>query len=649
MQETADNFLEGLSVALVHPYLSTHPQVLCAAARVCKDWRQAVLQCNARNIMVQLHVEDQLPQLNSFLQWLARHSGLLAGLSLYTCVDELPLNWQLVAAQQLLQQGLHAAATQLQTAGSSPAAAPVPAAAAMAAITAASVQDMHPAPLIAAAAAAADAAAEGSTIQADATNAEAEAGSPEAGQLQPRQGLHLRSFSSNLPTAVDILAALHLDSLTHLQLNLEAAKTNSAALADAFARLKNLQKLRLHNMRRGRLGIAFPALAQLGQLTSLEFSGDWPVDPESAGFPGSPAGLAKRTAAALQQLLSQALPLQELRLGFEGYFQLPLLDTSHLTKLTLLSTGRCQVPAQSVLPAQVQWLEFSSWLTADSLAPVTRLQLKQLKHLSLTNHSTQLQPLLQLAQLPALQHLALQYESAPFYYHLLTVGATAAATASAWAVLPQLQQLNLRLHLPSEAEWTAILAGIAAATSLTKLELKVCHAASVAPQWAVNVSACPSFTSLPALQDLTLRYGGWFCVGMQLAPADAQALTLLTNLTRLDFTDAGQGVGAAAATALACSLTQLRHLCLGQCHLKLGSEGMACLEAIARLTQLTYLNSMDNSHLTQEGLMLLMKLPYLQPENFKHGFWLEMLVHGSASTWEDVMSEEQEQDDEGQQ
>jgi hypothetical protein len=78
LQETAatGNLLQGLSAALQHPHLSTHPQVLCSAAGVCKDWRQAVQQCSACNTAVMVDATMPLPQLHSFAQWLARHTGL---------------------------------------------------------------------------------------------------------------------------------------------------------------------------------------------------------------------------------------------------------------------------------------------------------------------------------------------------------------------------------------------------------------------------------------------------------------------------------------------------------------------------------------------------------------------------------------------
>jgi hypothetical protein len=65
-------------------------------------------------------------------------------------------------------------------------------------------------------------------------------------------------------------------------------------------------------------------------------------------------------------------------------------------------------------------------------------------------------------------------------------------------------------------------------------------------------------------------------------------------------------MGAAAAMALADSLTQLQHLGLWDCELQLGSvEGMVCLQAIGRLSQLTSLDLTNNPGLPQQGWMQL--------------------------------------------
>jgi hypothetical protein len=331
--------------------------------------------------------------------------------------------------------------------------------------------------------------------------------------------------------------------------------------------------------------------------------------------------LASPLSEALQQLLAQPLPLKSLQLPrFNGYwsYRLPALNLALLTKLTELNMGSWQVAEASVLPAQLQQLQFSSWAGADSMAPLTRLEPKQLQHLRLRVDFEQPQLLLQLAQLPALKHLALQYDGC-------CEGHPAAATASAWALLPQLHELEIAHYFPpSQPQWEAILAGAAAATGLTKLvldarmvnfaldEAMLNSEDGIEEAWATEVAACAGLNKLTCLQDLTVGgHHGFFKVNM--VRGDALALTALTGLTRLVLFRAAHGVGTTVATALALNLKQLQSLDLGYCCLQLGSaEGSTCLEAVGCLTKLTQLSLSGCEGLTQHGLMQLTGLSRLQ-------------------------------------
>jgi hypothetical protein len=209
-----------------------------------------------------------------------------------------------------------------------------------------------------------------------------------------------------------------------------------------------------------------------------------------------------------------------------------------LTELTELRTGRCELAEATVLPVQLQRLHFHSWDGAHSLAPLTRLELQQLQHLSLRVDFEQPQPLLQLAQLPALTHLALQYDE-------WCDGHAAAATASAWPLLPQLRELDIAKELwSSQPDWEAIVAGVAAAAGLTKLVLdaRMCSDELQAEfingsddyidqMWASQVAACASLAKLTCLQDLMV-YGIDSLFMFNLSRGDALALTALTDLTR---------------------------------------------------------------------------------------------------------------------
>uniref|UniRef100_A0A383VKY4 Uncharacterized protein n=1 Tax=Tetradesmus obliquus TaxID=3088 RepID=A0A383VKY4_TETOB len=610
--ETAGSILESLCVALEHQYLSSQPQVLCSAARVCKNWRQAVQQCGACNSAVVLDATAPLPQLSSFAQWLDRHAALVRGItfervsSSASTIHGLPRDAHLQAAQELLLLSFHAAAQQQAADGASAAPAPAAAAAPPAAAAAAAAAD---ASLAAAGGAAADSGMHG-TCQ----------------QLQ--QGLMLHSFSCCLPNAVDMLAVLDPQRLADVTLELDDDSTESSALSAARLRLSSLQRLHIYSLKAER-GSALTALAQLSQLTSLELEGDMGAHLGSQSE--VPGKLEQPMADALQQLLAQQLPLQclKLRPWADMFCQLPVLDMACLTKLTELHASNCMLAAESVLPVQLQRLTLAAWTdcihSVKCLAPVNKLQLTQLQHLALYVDFKQQQLLLQLAQLPTLQHLALRY---------ICAAAAAAATAPAWPLLPQLRELMIEhkevytfTDLPSKQGWSAILAGAAAATGLAKLLLDVrvaadgdgllgAHSGRIDYAFwgtpAVEVAACASLTGLTRLKDLAIDCNDMNGYQGKLAPGDVIALTTLTSLTRLHVWSAEHGVGAAAATALAGALQQLQHLCMYNCKLQLDSaEGLACCEAIGRLTQLMQLD-LSSNRLTQQGSMQLAGLSRLQ-------------------------------------
>jgi hypothetical protein len=102
-------------------------------------------------------------------------------------------------------------------------------------------------------------------------------------------------------------------------------------------------------------------------------------------------------------------------------------------------------------------------------------------------------------------------------------------------------------------------------------------------------------------------------------PGDALALTALTGLTRLELQHLGAGVGDLAATAIACSCKQLRHLDLRKCNL----QQMTCVAAIAHLTQLTHLQLQgDGNELSAQGLSLLTRLKQLREFELAANDWI---------------------------
>jgi hypothetical protein len=185
----------------------------------------------------------------------------------------------------------------------------------------------------------------------------------------------------------------------------------------------------------------------------------------------------------------------------------------------------------------------------------------------------------------------------------------AAATAAAWRHVPQLRELSIRTITlldieASRQDLANILAGLAAATSLTNLSLLL-HA-----DWPANdgeaavVAACASLAGLTNLSSLA------FEDGTRLAPGDVLALTALTGLTRLQLASMGNGVGTAAAVALARSLQQLQHLDLQKCSINLSNVQL--MSAIGQLSQLTELRLNGNSGLSRQGLMQLAGLSQLR-------------------------------------
>jgi hypothetical protein len=380
----------------------------------------------------------------------------------------------------------------------------------------------------------------------------------------------LASFSGHL-AGPGILAALPPHSLIHLDLNLldrYSSSAEAAALSDMLRRLSSLQQLCLGRPY-GEASIASGAgnclagIVHLSRLTLLKLHGTWPD-----------------IRQPLQQLLAQPLPLQQLDLNLADGSQLPV-NLAALTQLQELSTS-CKLPSGVQFPRS---LRLPHCQDGDSLATAV-MPLRQLTYLSLSVRFQQCQPLLQLARLPALQHLGLTYHDT----------ADAAATATAWPQLPQLRNLLIIncSDPPTQQHIAELLPALAAASSITNLAWD--------DHWEdeAAVAMCPSLVRMIKLEELVLSTA--------MVPGDALALTALTKLTSLILHCGNGGVDNFVATALACSLKQLRHLDLSYCSM----DSMVCLAAIAHLTQLTVLRLWGNSGLTKRGLMALTGLSDLQ-------------------------------------
>jgi hypothetical protein len=383
-----------------------------------------------------------------------------------------------------------------------------------------------------------------------------------------------------------MLAALPAHSLTNLDVRSGLlGPVDGQAASAALARLSNLQQLRLRTDSTD-LYSCLAGLAQLSQLTSLEL--------EHYARQASQAGDPQQ----LQQLLAQPLPLRVLHLHIGGS-ELPQLDMSNLTQLQVFSSWS---QLDATFPPQLQQLTLGGISTEQQVEAVLKLQ--QLQRLKFDVCLPQPQLLARLAQLPALQHLVLQYN-----YRV----SEAAATASAWQQLPALRELDLDFEgeEASMQDWEAILNGLAAATSVTRLDVRA--AAAKVPDelgdeagalQAGTVEACAQIARLTNLRELCIYDDS------RIVPGGALALTALTGLTRLELGDACDGVGDFAATAIAGSCKQLFHLDLRDC----GLLSTGCLANVRHLTQLTELQ-LDHNHrmrLSQQALMQLTGLTRLQ-------------------------------------
>jgi hypothetical protein len=351
-------------------------------------------------------------------------------------------------------------------------------------------------------------------------------------------------------------------------------------------------------------------LGQLSKLTSLKLTS---------------LSCEEEAYSALQQLLMQPPPLRVLHVDMDGFTvgcdpgdeaREPQLDMGCLQQLQEFTCCGA-IPQLSVLPVQLRHLGLGDCLNSNwQLAAVMPLQ--QLTALQFVMHSAEQEPLLRLAQLPALQQPRLEVAS----------WQNAAATAPAWGQLTQLCEFTMYDDSddPTGQQVAAVAAGLAAATNLTNLYLDLPAQTSDQQQEAaaaalnaeggqqqVPVDVCASIAGLKRLVSLKLGFLERLRptsaeLAAPLVPGDVAALTALTSLTYLDLSAGGPCVGDREVVALACCLKQLRDIGLDYC--ELGS--MACFGAIAHLPQLTELSLVEVPSPTKQGLMTLTRLSHLQ-------------------------------------
>jgi hypothetical protein len=314
-----------------------------------------------------------------------------------------------------------------------------------------------------------------------------------------------------------------------------------AEVPAALARLSNLQHLQLDSRRGGMPGSCLAGVAQLSKLTQLQI-GNIGID-----------SLQSDVHEPLQQLLAQPLPLRLLEVDMQ---ELQELDLTALTQLEELVTDGFN--KWSKLPCQLRSVKLTGVRNDGTSKPLKELQQLQRLDACISVDSDATKQILKLApRLPRLTHLGLSY----------TYAWDAVAASHTWRKLPQLRELSfdyqagIRVHLWQTKD---IVSGVAAATSLTKLELESFSAIESGESEAEEqdwgdcevgaVAVCRQLSKLTGLRDLS------FTKHTMLKPGDALWLTALTNLTRLVLFNMRDGVGDAAAAAIASSLTQLRHV-----------------------------------------------------------------------------------------
>jgi hypothetical protein len=550
----------ALSAAISHPAVAADPLILCNIARVCKTWREAVQQCSTCSTVVDISTRGLLPllgYLNSLAAWLQvpGHARLMDSLSVqikgkiaastsgdYSMSDQRVL---LDTAQQLLQLSLQNAAA---------------------------------------------AAAPGATSTAVAATAGA---------------LRLSSFSGNYLSSPVVLAALPASTLTKLCISLQLP-INGITMAAALAQLTSLRDMCLTCTDDAAVvpAVVLSGVKHMQQLTSLQLHASFSATDQLELLLGSKRPhmqlplqrltlddlLASRQQQQQQQRSNQQevyLPLlQQLSLRFSAAagseMQPPKLQMSGLNSLTELHIGSGTAFAIGFsLPPQLRQLTLEAGSEAN-LNSLKLTSLHQLQQLAITVcEGVSVDTLRSLLKLQQLQGLALTYGC----------GTAAAVTAAAWQQLPWLHELRIDFmsNPCSGQELAGVVAGLGAATSLTKLHMVLCVSDA-----SSSFQVCEQLARLFRLQDLSIRSA------TPIAAGDAQHLSSLVGLTRLSLENLWAGVGDFAAAVLMCSLTQLKALSLRSC--ELGS--CACLAPLAKLTDLTALDLSYNSGVEQRLMVL---------------------------------------------
>ena len=375
------------------------------------------------------------------------------------------------------------------------------------------------------------------------------------------QPLRLHSFSSNIACA-RLLSALPAAQLTCLDLSLARTVPEDpplAAITSAISKLQNLRTLQLLDGETAEVGACLAGTAQLCHLTTLRL--------EDSAWDS--------LSSLPQQLQCLVISSDEPEM---------LLDISHLSALKELQISIDMIAEGSALPCSLTSLSMTRCNPPlQELSQLSCLQRLGMTEIVSDNHLPVLACVA--GNLPGLHCLSLSYVRSG-----IDCWRVAVAAASHWCQVPQLKELAL--STPSwarAADVTAVLQGMTAATSLTKLVL----------DGVSNVDLCGYVTCLPGLVDLEIR-GGVF------SRENALRLTCLTQVTSLRLILC-PAVDDAVAVALAHNNQQLQVLALDFC----GMVSDSLLPVLRSLQQLRSLSLNDCKGLKDESWELLAQLTQL--------------------------------------
>ena len=364
--------------------------------------------------------------------------------------------------------------------------------------------------------------------------------------------LHLQSLTTDLTTPA-IFAALPSPYLTSLQLSCKSDSTqnvSTGAFKSAIGSLTNLQSLSLESFCISVASSCLAALAPLTHLTNLNVR-----------------------AKGWDTL--QHLPPQLQLLSCDSCGEAVKVDIGHVTGLTKLVLFTNALQEGTSLPANLAELQTSSC----NLPPALATQAASLQHLSMRNIDQKEPKLMEaLAALPQLLHVGLHY---------VDIGAAAAA-APGWGQLPQLQSLELVFPSDPVTEVEAIGAGLAAATNLTRLDLRTTGL----------IYHLPSLQQLRQLS-LTDLEG---CSRKQM-----QHIAALPRLTCLEVVGC-HAFDDAVAVEVTSKLTGLQRLVVSDT----GMVTDAVLPVLVHLRSLRYLNLVTDQGFAMQSLQYLKQLTQLE-------------------------------------